>query len=173
MIKELQNINQGSFNEIIRGLQKEVEGYLEDDDLKWRQREKMKWLRDGDKNTRYFHSCANQMKQFNTIHYVLSSEGTWAKSQEEISNQFQQFYHDLFTSSQPMGISESLNTLWDQSMMIWIDSQLKLFLLRRLQLQSWWWILWVHQGLMDFLQPSIKDHWKIIGSDLVQVVCLS
>lgn len=88
MIKEMQSLNQSDFNETIRGMQKEVDGYLEDDDLKWRQRAKIKWLRDGDRYIKYFHSFANQRKQLNTIDSILTREVSWDKSYEGISSLF-------------------------------------------------------------------------------------
>ncbi|XP_035544579.1 uncharacterized protein LOC118347976 [Juglans regia] len=44
MIQELQNISHGDFNETIKGLQAEVDVILEDEDFKWTQRAKEKWL---------------------------------------------------------------------------------------------------------------------------------
>lgn len=92
MIKELQSLNRGDFNDTIRDLQKEVDDFLEDEDLKWRQRAKMKWLREGDRNTRFFHLCANQRKQTNTIISISNGEGGWAQDQEVVRFFFHQYY---------------------------------------------------------------------------------
>jgi hypothetical protein len=40
-------------------LREELNGLLEQEDIKWRQRSKENWLKNRDRNTKYFHACAN------------------------------------------------------------------------------------------------------------------
>jgi hypothetical protein len=46
-------------------IKEEVNGFLEQKGLRWRQRAKEEWLRNGHRNTKYFHACANQQKKSN------------------------------------------------------------------------------------------------------------
>lgn len=108
MIQELQKINQGDFNETIKGLQAYVDVILEDEELKWRQRAKEKWLKKGDINSKFFHKCASHIRQDNTIKKISNERGCCATIQEGIYKLFQEFYQDLFSSSHPSGIEEIL-----------------------------------------------------------------
>jgi hypothetical protein len=48
---------------------------LEQEYDRWRQRAKEKWLKNGDKNTKYFHACVNQRRRSNQILQIQNEKG--------------------------------------------------------------------------------------------------
>ena len=48
-------------------IQKELHILLNQEDLRWRQRAKAEWLKYRDKNTKYYHACANSRRKINLI----------------------------------------------------------------------------------------------------------
>lgn len=62
----------------IKRLKRELGLLLEKEDLRWKQRAKKHWLKNGDKNTKFFHACANQKRKKNIIKSVLDSHGRLA-----------------------------------------------------------------------------------------------
>lgn len=58
-------------------LQGELEKVCTDEDIFWRQRSKVFWARDGDRNTAYFHSAATARKTNNRIDGLFNSNGVW------------------------------------------------------------------------------------------------
>ncbi|KAG7964428.1 hypothetical protein I3843_09G170100 [Carya illinoinensis] len=58
----------------LKVLQREVEHQLEEEELKWRQRAKQHWLKNGDRNTQFYHMHANQRRKTNTISQILGQQ---------------------------------------------------------------------------------------------------
>ena len=59
----------------IKKLQQEVQIILEQEDIKWCQKSKEDWLKNRDRNTKYFHASANQKKKKSTIEKIVDSRG--------------------------------------------------------------------------------------------------
>jgi oligoendopeptidase F len=71
---ELENIQKdlsGQNIEAEKLVKDELHTLLEEEDLKWRQRAKENWLKLGDRNTKFFHACANQRSRSNMISQVV------------------------------------------------------------------------------------------------------
>jgi hypothetical protein len=79
-------------------LKDEIHSLLEQEESKWKQRAKEEWLRNGDRNTKYFHACANQRKRRNTITAIQDVDGQEFTSLEGIERAFINYYQKLFTS---------------------------------------------------------------------------
>jgi hypothetical protein len=62
----------------------------------WRQKSKALWLKEGDKNTKYFHQIANSHRRKNSIGQ-LAVNGEVFTDPSEISSRIVEFYKTLFT----------------------------------------------------------------------------
>lgn len=74
---------------------------LEKKEVYWKQRAKQFWLREGDKNSRFFHKYASGRKRHNQLKRLKDREGNWHESKEEIKHIITEYFSDLFKSSQP------------------------------------------------------------------------
>jgi hypothetical protein len=97
-LESLQQNMADSDMEKIRGLQNELQTLLEKEEIKWKQKSKEAWLKEGDKNTKYFHACATQKKFKNTIDSIMDEQGRVWESKEEVEQVFVNYYRNLFTS---------------------------------------------------------------------------
>ena len=64
----------------------------------WAQRSRLLWARQGDKNTKYFHSCATKRYRKNLIEGVRDGDGNWKAHPEEIAQVFVSYFNTLFSS---------------------------------------------------------------------------
>jgi hypothetical protein len=92
-------------------LRSEINTLLEQEDLWWMQRSKEAWLKDGDKNTKYFHACANQKRRKSCIDRILDEHGCLCESSEEIGNAFTYYYTSLFTTKNLGDVDECLQDI--------------------------------------------------------------
>lgn len=105
-LEQLQRLGAGRDVNHEKALKDELNGLMEQEDLKWRQRAKEEWLRNGDRNTKYFHACAKQRQEGNQIVQVLDEAGQVCNTQETIEQAFIDYYQNLFKSEMPQYIAE-------------------------------------------------------------------
>ena len=77
----------------------------------WAHRSRVLWLKDGNKNTRFFHSKASQRRRRNYINGLFDDSGSWTTNPTQISASILNFYQQLFTSSNPSGFEAVLDII--------------------------------------------------------------
>ncbi|XP_074314802.1 uncharacterized protein LOC141650968 [Silene latifolia] len=85
-------------------LRRQVETY-------WYTRARKCELRDGDKNTSYFHHKAKQRKRRNAIKGIEDNGGQWRTDEGEITNVIEEYFNQLFCSSNPSGLEDVLRCI--------------------------------------------------------------
>ncbi|CAA0810283.1 Unknown protein, partial [Striga hermonthica] len=68
------------------------------EELHWQQRSKLKWLKEGDGNTKFFHAYTLQKRKLNAISRLITPSGSVLSSQEDIEHHIADFYSNLFTT---------------------------------------------------------------------------
>lgn len=83
-MEELQ-VNDSDDTEEQTMLQQVIKELLTREEILWRQRSKIQWLKEGDKNTRFFHSRASIRRQRNKIDKLRDENGVLVAGEEGIS----------------------------------------------------------------------------------------
>ncbi|KAG5620274.1 hypothetical protein H5410_005492 [Solanum commersonii] len=68
------------------------------EEIAWRQRSRTLWLKEGDRNTKYFHRIANAHKRYNNIDQ-LEVEGEITQDTKKIEKEVIDFYQRLYTET--------------------------------------------------------------------------
>ncbi|EPS61587.1 hypothetical protein M569_13207, partial [Genlisea aurea] len=82
-------------------LQCELAGYLQQEELFWKQRSKTHWLAKGDRNTAYFHACASGRRECNRISSIMDSDGRQQDSPHGIHSAILDYFNRIFSSTMP------------------------------------------------------------------------
>jgi exonuclease III len=110
-LRSLQGLNGIPNMEEVRKIKREVNELMSQVDLKWRQRAKEHWLKLGDKNTKFFHSCVKQRRRANTIQGIIDEHGRQVSTPSEIEEAFTSYFRNIFTSSNPTDMDLCLEAL--------------------------------------------------------------
>ncbi|XP_020673022.1 uncharacterized protein LOC110092705 [Dendrobium catenatum] len=73
---------------LLKAKDKELNVVLNNLNTWWKQRAKAKWIKDGDANTKFFHSFANSRRNVNRISQVKDSNGIMTEDPKEIEEVF-------------------------------------------------------------------------------------
>ncbi|KAL9438929.1 hypothetical protein AB3S75_024574 [Citrus x aurantiifolia] len=98
-LKEIkQNYKHYEGGEDLRRTEQKINNHLIDEEMYWKQRSRADWIREGDKNTKYFHSRATSRKRKNKIWGIENNQGKWIKEKNEVDKEFCEYFQDLFSS---------------------------------------------------------------------------
>ncbi|CAA0811146.1 Unknown protein, partial [Striga hermonthica] len=101
LTNKLQMLNQdksGSQWESWENTRRDLEKAHRQEEMFWQQKARLKWLKEGDSNTRFFHTLTLQRTRFNAITRLLTSRGQAVTNQEDIASHIAEFYKNLFSS---------------------------------------------------------------------------
>lgn len=79
-----------------------------EEELYWKQKSRVLWLRNGDRNTRYFHAKTKQRRARNRITRLKNSMNQWVTSEDDIEAVASTYFQQLFTTTNPANIEETL-----------------------------------------------------------------
>jgi hypothetical protein len=78
----------------------DLERALLQEEISWRQKSRIKWLKEGDKCTKLFHLMANSSKRYNTIE-SLRINGSLSSNLAAIRDHAVNFYESMFAENKP------------------------------------------------------------------------
>ncbi|KAF7825904.1 reverse transcriptase [Senna tora] len=117
--------------EEINGLKRKIALLRKQEEQFWEARAQVKWLRSGDKNTRFFHAMTLQRRSTNRISRIQLDNGEWEIDESQFPEVFSGLYSDLFTSSNPPDPSSLL-----EAFPVKVTEDMNIALLRRVSMDE-------------------------------------
>lgn len=81
-----------------RSVERQLYEWFEREEIMARQRSRVDWLCEGDRNTSFFQARASTRRRTNKISSLTWEDGSVCKNQYELKGMVQSFYEDLFST---------------------------------------------------------------------------
>ncbi|XP_071678431.1 uncharacterized protein [Lolium perenne] len=140
------------------------------EEVMWRQRSRIQWLAEGDRNTRFFHLRASKRKKRNKIARLKRTDGSFTEDQLELGHMAKDFYKSLYTSEGTSGMEEVLNVvpvtvtaaMNEQLLAAYGDEEIKQALFQMFPLKA--------PGPDGFPAQFFQKHWDVCGGEVTRAV---
>ncbi|XP_062014320.1 uncharacterized protein LOC133730820 [Rosa rugosa] len=80
-------------------LMEKLQSLLSQEETFWKQRSKVTWLKEGDRNTGYFHRKAANRRRKNTLNGLFDEIGEWCEDDEGMESVITSYFSSMFTAS--------------------------------------------------------------------------
>jgi len=87
---------------------KELSEALKSEEMFWKQKSRVFWLREGDMNTKFFHALTKQRRARNKITQLVDEDGNIVEDDEGLVAIATSYFRQIFESSDPEEIEEAL-----------------------------------------------------------------
>lgn len=67
------------------------------EEITWRLKSKVQWLDEGHQNTKYFHKCANERRNRNSIWNIKRADGSFSQTCHDIQNEALAYFSSFYT----------------------------------------------------------------------------
>lgn len=83
----------------LRSIKEELNHAYLEEEIYWKQKSRVMWLRAGDRNTRYFHGIAKGKRVRNTINSIQDENGVTQRGQRSIAQVAESYFQQLYASA--------------------------------------------------------------------------
>jgi hypothetical protein len=88
---------------------RELDEVLYREEMMWLQRSRISWLREGDRNTKYFHRKAMWRGKKNKINRLRRVDGSWCLDEDEIQGMAGSYFKSMFTKDSSINPDDVVN----------------------------------------------------------------
>ena len=148
-------------------MSRELENTLLCEEVRWRQKSRALWLKEGDSNTQFFHKVANSQRRYNRVE-TLRSDGVLSHDPNEVKEHIVQFYRNLYSKQ------SNWRSRMDNQAFSSIDEEEKVWLERYFEEMEVWEVVKGMEGdkalrLDGFTKAFFLSYWAVVKHDVMAV----
>ncbi|CAL8169219.1 unnamed protein product [Prunus armeniaca] len=153
-----------------KALSTQLDELLVREEVYWQQRAKVAWLRDGDRNTIFFHQRANMRKQRNSIHGLTDRNGVWREDGAAVQEIVVDYFTHLFTANGRRREDILLNTVEPCVTQAMNDSLLASFTEQEVKHAVFQMYPTKAPGPDGMPPVFFQKYWHIVGNDVSRAI---
>ena len=154
----------------MRALESEINLLLDMEAQMWRQRSRILWMKDGDRNTKFFHSKASQRRRRNYITKLYDSTSRWCTRESQVNDTILGFYRELFTSANPENLADVLKVIPQVVIESMNASLTREFTIEEVEVAVKEMAPLKAPGPDDIPPLFYQSYWSLVGSDISQSI---
>jgi hypothetical protein len=143
---------------------------LSREEIMMKQRSRLDWLKEGDRNTSFFHSKARERAQVNRISALRKEDGTIMTSQEGMEMEAMEFYSRLFTRQELLDPGPILSCVPEKVTPLMNESLVKPFIEEEVRTTLFMMGASKALGPDGLLAGFYQYHWELLGANVMAVV---
>ncbi|KAJ1381067.1 hypothetical protein SESBI_45509 [Sesbania bispinosa] len=90
----------------MKDIRKEINSLWKQEEAFWGQRSRLKWIKHGDKNTKFFHAMTIQRRDRNRLVRIQKDNGSWVEGHEDLEREILLFFKGVYSQDQGLQIYE-------------------------------------------------------------------
>ncbi|XP_060969883.1 uncharacterized protein LOC133037085 [Cannabis sativa] len=136
----------------------------------WRQKSRELWLKDGDRNTRFFHTSTVIRRKRNFISAISEDDVHWISGRRDIGDYFTENFQQVFTSVNPPVDEELIGIIPPMVSSVMNDSLTSILSRDEIRRAVW------SMGPLKAPGPDgmhgrfYRSHWEIVADDVIGTV---
>ncbi|KAG5544960.1 hypothetical protein RHGRI_017426 [Rhododendron griersonianum] len=110
---EIQNIQNSPLpnRERLKELRELLQQEWDNEEFFWKQKSRVNWLQQGDKNTGFFHAAVQRRRAKNRITGIEDQNGVWMNDKGAVKVEIQKYFQGIFESTPVSNMDEVINGL--------------------------------------------------------------
>jgi hypothetical protein len=153
-----------------KSIVKQLRDNLRQEEIWMKQRSRVLWLREGDRNTSYFDAQAKQRTRINRISELERADGSKCGTWEEDCQVIQGFYQNLFASHGFKPMNELLDIVPSRVTLAMNDSFDKPYTTEEVKSALFQMAMSKAPGVDGFTTGFFQRHWSFLQDDIVPTI---
>lgn len=150
---------------------KDINCLWRQEELYWSQRSRLKWLKFGDKNSRFFHATIVQRRDRNKLYRLKDKDGVWVEGHSKVMTAFEDYFRGIYVQAEG---SHNVDCLHVIPNLISVDTNQKLTAnVNCYEIEKAMFCL----GALKSPGPDglngefFQKNWEVITKDVIAAVC--